>query len=100
MELGISLIVYLILFIAIFLFLLYLNYTIFSSFVLTLIACLIYLNIAFPITESELDSVNSLTALYMFIQIFTVFVLIAYAFMTTISETRNEKKFPIRYNNV
>jgi Na+-driven multidrug efflux pump len=100
MDLGIALIVYLVLLITIFLFFLYLNYTVFSSFMLALIVCLIYLNIAFPITRTELDSINSLTILYIFIQIFTVVAFATYTLVTTITESRNEKRFPMRYNNV
>lgn len=100
MELGIALLIYLGTLVGVTFFLLYLNYTIFASFVLALIFSLILLNILFPVTSNELDDINSLTSLYIFIQIFTLIIFFIYAFITTISETRDKKKFPMRYNIV
>ena len=100
MELGIALLIYLAVLVSVTFFLLYINYTIFSAFILSLIVSLIVLNIVFPITRNELDDINSLTSLYIFIQIFTLVVFFVYAFITTVSDSRNKKKFPMRYNIV
>ena len=100
MELAAALLVYLAVLIMVSFFLLYIGYTIFSSFVLAIIVSFVVLNIVFPVTSSKLDEVSALTSLYIFVHIFTFTVFFLYAFITTVSDTRNKKKFPMRYNNV
>lgn len=100
MELGTALLSYLGIIVGSYIILLYFNYTFFAAFMLTLIIGLIYINIVFPITKNELDDVNSKTSLYIFIHIFTILVFIIYAFMTTIGESRNKKKFPMKYYDI
>jgi len=100
MELSAALLVYLATLIMVSFFLLYIEYTIFSSFVLAIIVSFVVLNIIFPATSSKLDEISSLTSLYIFVYILTLLVFLLYAFMTTVSDTRNKKKFPMRYNNV
>ena len=100
MKLGTALLSYLGVIVGSYIILLYFNYTFFAAFVLTLIIGLIYINIVFPMTRNELDDVNSSTVLYIFIQIFTVIVFIIYALLTTIGESRNKKKFPMKYYDI
>lgn len=71
------------------------GYTFFAATLLTLIIGLIYLNIAFPMTRSELDDVNSLTVLYSFIQVFTIVVLMFYAVLRVLPQKRSKSKFPM-----
>jgi len=100
MDLGAALLSYLGVIVGSFIILLYFNYTFFSAFMLALIIGLIYINIVFPITRNELDDINSSTVLYIFIQIFTVIIFIIYAILTTIGDTRNKKKFPMKYYDI
>ena len=97
MELNIALITYLVILIVLFLFFLYINYTVFAAGLLAFIIALIYLNIVFPVTRDELENINSLTVLYIFIQFLTLAVILIYALVTTIGQTRNRSKFPMRY---
>ena len=97
MELNIALITYLVVLIVSFLLFLYINYTVFAAGFLAFIVALIYLNIAYPVTSDELSNINSLTVLYIFIQIFTLFVILIYALIITIGQKRNRSKFPMRY---
>lgn len=100
MKLGTALLSYLGIIVGSYIILLYFNYTFFSAFMLSLIVGLIYINIAFPITRNELDDINSNTVLYIFIQIFTVIIFIIYAFLTTVKDSRNKKKFPMKYYDI
>ena len=97
MQLSIALITYLVVLIVSFLFFLYLNYTVFSAGFLAFIVALIYLNIAYPVTSNELDNINSLTVLYIFINVFTLFVILIYALINVIGQKRNRSKFPTRF---
>ena len=99
MELGIVLITYLAVVLTATLLFTYFQYTGFSIFVLALIAGFIFLNIAFPMTEKELDEVTLKTSLYVFIQVFTVIVLFVYAFITTISNRKSATKYPMKRLN-
>ena len=96
MKLGTALIIYLGVLIASFIFFIYMNYTIFAAVLLAFVVAIIYLNIAFPLTRSELDDVNSLSVLYIFIQLFTLGLLILYAIISTIGQKRNKTKFPLK----
>ena len=100
MELGTALLSYLGIIVGSYILFLYFNYTFFASFMLALIVGLIYINIVFPVTRNELDDINSSTVLYIFIQIFTIIIFIVYVFLTTIRETRNKKKFPMKYYDI
>lgn len=96
MKLGTALIIYIGVLIGSFIFFLYMNYTIFAAVLLAFVVAIIYLNIAFPLTRSELDDVNSLSVLYIFIQLFTLGLLILYAIISTIGQKRNKTKFPLK----
>ncbi len=96
MKLGTALIIYLGVLVGSFIFFLYMNYTIFAAVLLAFVVAIIYLNIAFPLTRSELDDVNSLSVLYIFIQLFTLGLLILYAIISTIGQKRNKTKFPLK----
>ena len=95
MDLGPALIIYLgVLLFAFFVFM-YLEYTVFAATLLAFVVALIYLNIAYPVTKKELDEVNSLTVLYIFIQMFTLALVFIYAVIATIGKKRNKTKFPL-----
>jgi len=100
MDLETALLSYLGIIVGSYIILLYFNYTFFSAFMLSLIIGLIYINIVFPVTRNELDDINSNTVLYIFIQIFTVVVFAIYVFLTTVGDSRNKKKFPMKYYDI
>jgi uncharacterized BrkB/YihY/UPF0761 family membrane protein len=95
MELAVALGTYVGVLLGSFFLLLSLGYTFFGATLLALIIALIYLNIAFPMTRSELDDVDSLTVLYSFIQVFTLVVVVIYALIRLVPEKRSRAKFPL-----
>jgi len=96
MELSLALILYSVILLTTFLVFIYFNYTVFSAFMLALIVAIIFLNIAFPLNRDELDDINSLTMIYILLQTLTLLVFILYAFITSIKDYRNTRKYPMR----
>ena len=96
MELSLALILYAVILFVSFFILLYFNYTVFSAFMLALIVAIIFLNIAFPLNRDEIDDINSLTMIYILVQTLTLLVFILYAFISSIKDVRNTRKYPMR----
>lgn len=96
MELSLALILYAVILFVSFFVLLYFNYTAFSAFMLALIVSIIFLNIAFPLSRNEIDDINSLTMIYILVQTLTLLVFILYAFISSVKDLRNTRKYPMR----
>ena len=99
MELNIALTIYFILIVFLFISFIYLSYTKFSSFVLAIILGFIFLMIAFPMTNKELDDVKVTTLLYMMVIVLTIVVLFVYAFLTNFNNRKTNVKFPFKKKN-
>lgn len=99
MELSIALTIYFILILFLFISFIYLSYTKFSSFVLAIIIGFIFLMIAFPMTNKELDDVKVTTLLYMMVIVLTIVVLFVYAFLTNFNNRKTDVKFPFKKKN-
>jgi len=100
MELSITLTIYFVLIVFLFISLIYLDYTKFSSFVLAIILGFIFLMIAFPMTNKELDDVKVTTLLYMTVIVLTIAVLFVYAFLTNFKNRKTDVKFPFKKKTV
>lgn len=99
MELNVALVTYLVLLFISFFGFLYFQYTVFTAWLLAVIVAFVYLNIAYPVTQDELDDINSSTVLYIFIQILTILFVFIYSIITCIHTRRVESKFPILLAN-
>jgi len=99
MELNIAIITYFFVVLILTICLLYLKYTIFSSFILSIIVGFFYLLVVFPMTRKELDKINVVTLLYTLIIVFTIVVLITYTFLTNIGNRKTDVKFPFKKKN-
>ena len=100
MELNIALSIYFVLIVFLFISFIYLDYTKFSSFVLAIILGFIFLMIAFPMTNKELDEVKVTTLLYMMVIVLTIAVLFVYAFLTNFKNRKTDVKFPFKKKTV
>ena len=89
MEIKLSLIVYAIMLLVIFIVLRYIKYSSFTSFYIAVVFSVLLLLIIHPINSDGLDIINSENILYFTIIGFSGLIFLSYSMMMAINDTKN-----------